>query len=256
MRGSRHAETYELRSRLLARADGFVFMNHGYAGRRDAFAWVRPEDRGSAYHLNLVRETIREVPVDGRDVLDVGCGRGGTCSYLARYHRPRSVRGLDYTAGSVAFCARRHRGLRFVRGDAHALPFGARAFHVVVNVESSHCYPALGEFLGEVWRVLRRRGAFCYADLMPRDDVAAREKLLERAGFRVEEARDVTANVVLALERNKARLRRTFRSMTRSLRTKAAAEHLRELERGIHEVFLDRYRRRSVVYRIWRARKP
>lgn len=257
--GSRFARDYELRSRLLARADRFVFMNHGYASRREGGRpWVRPGDRDDYFHMNLVRETLRGAPVDGRSVLDVGCGRGGACSYLVRYHRPALVRGLDFSASSIAFCRRRHRSprLRFLRGDAHALPFDRCSFHVVTNVESSHCYPALERFFAEVSRVLKPRGFFCYADLMPPGHVAGVSRLLRRAGFRVRRSRDVTANVRLALERNATNLRRTFRSIADSLGSRAAKRHLRELHRGIHEVVLDQYRRGVLVYRIWLLQKP
>lgn len=259
--GSRYGDVYERRSRLLARAGEFVFMNHGYAGLREtgrSLSWVRPEDRGAAYHLGLVRETVRGVAIDGRDVLDVGCGRGGTCSYLVRYHEPATVRGLDYCASSVAFCRRRHRSpkLRFSRGDAHALPFDDASFHVVTNIESSHGYPAVWKFYREARRVLRRRGHLCYADLMRPDEVGAKERLLEHARFRVRRRRDVTANVRLALERNAESLRRTLRAMARSLGTRAAREHLRELERDLHQGMLGRYRDGSLVYRVWLLQKP
>src|SRR5207253_3061036 len=128
---------------------------------------------------------------------EVGCGRGGGCSYLARYRHPQSVLGIDISSRAIAFCRRVHSvpGLGFQQGDAEALPCPAAAFDVVLNVESSHCYGSLPAFLDEVFRVLRPGGYFLWADLVSEERWAAARRQFPAAGFRHRRESVITPNV-------------------------------------------------------------
>ena len=50
-------------------------------------------------------------------------------------------------------------------GDAENLPFEDNSFDAIINVESSHCYGNVEQFLREVHRVLRPGGDFLFVDL-------------------------------------------------------------------------------------------
>lgn len=143
----------------------------------------------------------------GRDVLEVSCGHGGGASYLTRTLQPRRYTGLDLNPAGVAFCQQRHPhpGLGFVQGDAEALPFPDGSFDAVINIEASHCYPALPRFLAEAARVLRPGGAFLYADFRFREDVAAWEAALAAAPLRQRRSRDISPEVKRGMEENSAR---------------------------------------------------
>jgi ubiquinone/menaquinone biosynthesis C-methylase UbiE len=64
-------------------------------------------------------------------VLEVGCGTGVIAGELARLG-PARVVGLDIDAGMLAFARQRENNVIYVQGDAHALPFSAGAFDIVV----------------------------------------------------------------------------------------------------------------------------
>jgi SAM-dependent methyltransferase len=100
-------------------------------------------------------------------VLEVGCGRGGGASYIARYLRPHRVVGIDLCHGAVRICQANHQDprLAFLTGNAQLLPFRDASFDVVLNVESSHAYPSMTMFLQEAARVLRPGGFLVFADL-------------------------------------------------------------------------------------------
>jgi SAM-dependent methyltransferase len=180
----------------------FVFINHGFVELDGSitYEWVKPGDEPWRYNLNLIRELTRGVTLDGARVLDVGCGRGGTCSYLVRYHAPAEVVGVDLIAGQVENCRRAHQApnLRFEQADAQSLPFADGSFDVVTNIESSHCYPDRDKFYAEVRRVLRPGGSFCYTDNLPAGDVEKRTAQLRAYGD-VRRVRTITAEVSEAL---------------------------------------------------------
>jgi len=183
-----------------------TFLNYGYADDDDDFSWLDDADRPWRYCINLIRRTLDDAPVAGARVLDVGCGRGGPAAYIARHLEPLAVTALDASSDEVRLCRERHShpGLEFVHGDAQHLPMPDASIDVVVNVESSHCYPDMSRFFSEVARVLRPDGAFCYSDLFGEVQLAAvQRRLAETPGLRVQRMADITPEVVRAIERNR-----------------------------------------------------
>jgi O-methyltransferase len=202
-----------------------VFMNHGLFSEKSEFDWIRPEDdTRNKYSLNMVRFVIDGVDLAGKKILEIGCGRGGNCSYLARYTGAEHVTGMDLNSDQVEFCRQTHQleNLSFVEGDAQNLPFENEQFDVVINIESSHCYPNLEKFYREVGRVLKKEGKFCYTDiiftqeLQKKHEISAdnfhwgqqdwikqpdtHEQLLSQTGFGIGSSTDITDRVILSLE--------------------------------------------------------
>jgi SAM-dependent methyltransferase len=192
-------------------------MNYGYAAI-DAPASglsLDPADEVNRHSIQLYHHLARTVDLRDARVLEIGCGRGGGCSYLARYQQPGSVLGIDFSAEAIAFCNRVHSvpRLAFQQGDAEALPCEAGTFDVVINVESSHCYGSIPTFLGEVFRVLRPGGYFLWADLRPEERLPETRRQFEEAGFQRCEERLITSNVLRALELVSERKRETIRRL-------------------------------------------
>ncbi|UYN95817.1 MAG: class I SAM-dependent methyltransferase [Enhydrobacter sp.] len=192
-------------------AHWWTLMNYGFADPAgdDAPFALQPRDEVERYPIALYRHVSGLAPIAGREVLEVGSGRGGGASYVARYARPRRMVGIDISGKAVAFCNRQHEvdNLHFRVGDAETLPFADASFDSVINVESSFCYPSLDRFLAEVKRVLRPGGHLHYADLRLIGEVDDWQATIERSGLERIVERDITANVVEALRRDSARRR-------------------------------------------------
>jgi ubiquinone/menaquinone biosynthesis C-methylase UbiE len=199
---------YEQMSRLDRDGD-MVFMNYGWASL-DPTAPALPlqaEDEPNRYCIQLYHRVASAVDLRGLDALEVGCGRGGGASYVMRYLKPKSMTGLDQAARGIQFCQRHHTspGLTFVRGDAQALEFDPESFNIVINVESSHCYPEVERFFSGVQRVLRPGGYFLYADHRPKEQIDTLRRQLRESGMTVCEEENISPNVVRALELDNAR---------------------------------------------------
>jgi SAM-dependent methyltransferase len=179
-------------------------MNYGYApvDEGDASFALNPDADENALGIQLYRRVAAAVDLTGKDVLDVGCGRGGGTAFVFRALGARSVTGVDFAPAAIAACATRYdgAGLRFVTGDAENLPFPESAFDAVINVESSHCYPSVERFLSEVQRVLRSGGYLLFADMRLRTDVSRLRELFRSAGFVPIEEQEITENIVRALD--------------------------------------------------------
>jgi len=207
-------EWYQFLARVYPRRD-WGFMNYGFADADAGEVPLEERDEPDRYFIQLYHHVATLFPVEGRDVLEVGSGRGGGAEYVARYLRPRGTTGVDLAPNAVALARRRYRtsGLRFAVGNAEALPFPDESFDAVINVESSHCYPSMDRFLAQVRRVLRPGGHFQYADFRAAPRIPALERCLSRCGLELVEKRDITANVVEGLDHNDARNRERIRRL-------------------------------------------
>ena len=180
-----------------------LFMNWGYLpGLSDEAVLAPRPDAINASSVRLILELVGPSAIAGADILDVGCGRGGTVDTLLGYYQPRHVTGLDLTPENIAFCqsAVRSERCRFLEGDAENLPFDDARFDIVTNVESSHCYPDIRRFYRQVARVLKPGGLFLYTDVFDTADVAQRMIDLADCGLDILSDRDITPNVLMARE--------------------------------------------------------
>ena len=179
-----------------------LFLNYGYVSLGDGDE-ARQEVPAQVFNRNSVRlafELVGATPLDGRRVLDVGCGRGGTVGLLVGTFGAVAT-GVDLSPEAIAFCRQAHDGsARFEVGDAEHLPFEAESFDAVTNIESSHTYPNLRGFFTEVRRVLAAGGTFLYTDLLPVARWAEVRMLLQSLKLHVESERDITANVLASCD--------------------------------------------------------
>ena len=208
LRGLAWRLCYELLAARVRKTE-WSFMNYGYAPLPDdePHPALEPGDEADRLCIQLYHHVASAVDVAGKRVLEVGSGRGGGASYVSRYLGAESVTGVDFSRQAVSLASRDRRGpgLTFVHGDAQALPFADASFDVVVNVESSHCYPSMGAFLAEAHRVLLPGGHLVWADL--RDQAGARtvREEFHATGFEAVVERDITAQVLEALRLDNGR---------------------------------------------------
>lgn len=180
------------------------FMNYGYASLDSNAERLEldEKDEGYRYSIQLYHHVVSAIDLKGREVLEVGCGRGGGAYYVSRYLKPMCYIGLDQSVGTAEYSNQAYQvdGLSFIHGDAEKLPIPDNSFDAVVNVESSRCYRNMDRFLSEVLRILRPGGHFLFADMR----LAGHEDLLkeqfENAGLKILEEEEITPNVVKALD--------------------------------------------------------
>jgi SAM-dependent methyltransferase len=184
---------------------GLLFLNYGFATAGDTDSWVHVSDARYRCHLSLVRHVLQDVDLRSKTVLEVGCGRGGNCYYLARYTQAGQIVGLDCCLSNVALARRNPRlgKVQVLAGDAQRLPFANESFDVVLNLESAHCYPDFPAFLAESARVLAEGGTLCFADLWNLEvipiDWPAREKALANSSLKIVAREDISEQVFRAL---------------------------------------------------------
>lgn len=111
-------------------------MAHWDALARQMDAWA---SQGKYYHTRLA-EVYRHLVPPGQRVLEIGCGQGDLLAAL----RPGYGIGVDLSGEMIRRAGFRHPHLRFIQGDAHALPVNS-AFDAVI----------LSDLVNDVWDVQR-----------------------------------------------------------------------------------------------------
>jgi ubiquinone/menaquinone biosynthesis C-methylase UbiE len=194
--------------------DEWTYMNYGYAhiNGDDVFADLDITDEGQRLSYQLYNHLAAEIELENKSILEVGSGRGGGASMIMKYHKPEKVVGLDFSGAAVKLCKKNHNseGLNFVKGDAENLPFKKDTFDAVINVESSHCYDSMDKFFAGVNKVLRPGGHFLYTDFREPHEIAELEKQISDSGMNVLRRRDITLNVIKALDEDHDRRMKTI----------------------------------------------
>ena len=104
------------------------------------------------------------------DVLDVGCGTGAVLELLHGEYPEKRLTGLDLTPRMIEVArAKQLENVRFIVGDAEALPFESRSFDAVLCSNSFHHYPHPEKFFSEAARVLRPGGRLILRDYTSND---------------------------------------------------------------------------------------
>jgi SAM-dependent methyltransferase len=123
-----------------------------------------------------VARVLEGTSLQGRRVLDIGCGSGGIAIELVERYGAAAVTGIDVEAGVLGFAARRvrDRGLAdriaLKQVTPGPLPFDDATFDVVFSKDSMIHIADKEALFAEVFRVLRPDGWFVASDWLTSHD--------------------------------------------------------------------------------------
>jgi len=137
-------------------------MHHGYYGADG----TQPKERRQA-QIDLIDELIAWAEVtQAQQILDVGCGIGGSSLYLAEKFGA-SATGITLSPVQANRATERAQAAQlpaqFQVADALNMPFADDQFDLVWSLESGEHMPDKTAFLKECWRVLRPGGTLVMA---------------------------------------------------------------------------------------------
>lgn len=195
--------TYELLAKHIPAAD-WHFMNYGYMPKDHEKPLVLPNDPKitQRYPLQMYHYLASKTEINGKQVLEVGSGRGGGARYIAEAFKPSSYTGLDLAQSAVDLANKLHNlsNLKYIQGSAESIPMADNSMDVVINVESCHAYGSVTKFLNEVKRVLKPGGFLLLVDFRYTPQMDEFRNQLKNSGMKWIEEEDITSNVVRAIE--------------------------------------------------------
>ena len=134
--------------------------------------------------MGLVRNVAFEMKKRNlSDVLELGCGRGRNCIWLAREHY--SVTGIDFNLDDLLLIKKYMRthdlSVNIVQNDVSALSFKENTFDVVLsfNVLTYIREKMRKKVAEEVKRVLKPQGLFVLVERSPKDPLYRMGKEIE-----------------------------------------------------------------------------
>src|SRR4051812_44052429 len=84
------------------RIEDWHFMNYGYApGADQPTVFLLAHDEINRYPIQLYHFLAQKTTIEGKEILEVGSGRGGGSSYISRYLKPARITGIDIASNAV-----------------------------------------------------------------------------------------------------------------------------------------------------------
>jgi phosphoethanolamine N-methyltransferase len=117
-----------------------------------------------------VERVLAGVNVEGRRVLDLGCGSGGITLFIARHFNPSQIVGFDVELPVIEQARQRaaKAGLagqvEFTQGPPGRLPFADGSFDVAFSKDAMVHIPDKEAIFAEIFRVLKPGGVFAASD--------------------------------------------------------------------------------------------
>lgn len=181
-----------------------LFINYGYAQETtENQLELKPQDEPYRYAIQLYNHVIDGINVKDKDLLEIGCGRGGGGAFILNHKYPRTFTGLDLSEFAIKRCAKKFPfdNAHWLQGSADRVPLPNQCMDVVLNVESSHCYPCIKSFLSETKRILRPNGYLALCDLRAAKDVKIFDHQIKHSGLQLMQRRIITPQVLHALDK-------------------------------------------------------
>lgn len=145
-------------------------LHHGY--------WIRGDESKETAQLQLIEHLAQVAGIQpGLDILDVGCGFGGSSIYLAQKYRTQAT-GITISAVQVEMANKAAAAARanasFLLMDAEAMTF-PKPFDMVWSVESISHYQDIPSFFVSAAKLLKPGGTLAITDWFKRKNLSPRE---------------------------------------------------------------------------------
>ena len=170
---------------------------------------------------NMTDYCVKKVEnLEGKKVLEIGCGNGIQAIYIMRKYKPAEIVGIDLNYDNIRIAKEellKHgiKNIKFLIGDAQKLAeIDDDSIDIVLNIESAFHYPEKDKFIKQIYRVLKPGGEFVIADIIQKQEGKRKNgfwkrrmhfhhisesdyrKLIEEANLKLKLVEDVTDHVI------------------------------------------------------------
>lgn len=135
--------------------------------------YINSDDSFLQAQKNLTDYCINKLDsLEGKTVLEIGCGNGIQVNYIKEKFNPLVIKGIDLDEGNIKIAnsekeRKNLNNIYFYVSDAQNISvIEDQSIDVVINIESAFHYPDKALFLKEIFRVLKHGGYFLIADIL------------------------------------------------------------------------------------------
>ena len=180
----------------------FNFMNYGFFDEEYELTLLASDEK-NRFQIQLYDHVLSGLDLSDKSLLEAGSGRGGGLDYLSRYKNLQQLSGVDLSTIAIKKCRTLFPSdkISFINASADKIPQESQTVDIVLNVESSHCYPDMQAFVNETWRLLKPGGYFAICDIRNGSGIDEMESSFKRCGYTVVKKDIISDNVLQALEK-------------------------------------------------------
>jgi ubiquinone/menaquinone biosynthesis C-methylase UbiE len=118
------------------------------------------DDTSTSWH-SFVKTELRAEDMYNKNILEIGCGRGGFSNYLAKHRdAPDQIIACDYSAAALEIAQRKYadKKIFWKHEDIMALTFAGNFFDTAISCETIEHVPNPKRAINELYRVLKPGG--------------------------------------------------------------------------------------------------
>lgn len=200
-----------------------LFMNYGYHDDNE-FIELADQDEINRYSIQLYHRLAKMTEIKDKNILEIGCGRGGGLDYIARTFKPATALGIDLDKRAAIFGNSHYKisGLKFEQGNAQCLNLIDSSMDVIFNVESSHRYLQFDKFMDEVYRVLKPGGYFLFTDFRTKEDMSLLNNSISKYDYEIFDEQIINNQVINALNLDTPRREQLVKKLSPKILHKTA----------------------------------
>jgi len=149
--------------------------------------------------IRLVLEIIGDTDLNNKNILDIGCGRGGTIQVINSYFKPSGIVGIDISKSSIEYCeeSNKQNNVSFYVKDAYNNALDDGIFDVAFIIELKNIEPSIFPVYNETFRVLKKNGILILAGVFIKEYYKDTIDTINSL-FKIISNNDVTSNVILS----------------------------------------------------------
>ena len=120
------------------------------------------DDLNSSWHL-FTKKALEQINLEGKELLEIGCGRGGISNYIATNHNEiLKLYACDYSASAVEIGKTKYgtfnNRIDWKIQDLQNLEFKDNSIDVAISLETIEHIPKASMGIKELYRVLKPGG--------------------------------------------------------------------------------------------------
>ncbi len=134
---------------------------------------------------NLSRRVCQVAAIDNnRNILDIGCGFGGTISWLNDHFNHLNLVGVNIDTQQLIRAKKTvlpqgNNTINFIEANACKIPLTQSDFNHVLALECIFSFPSREQFFQEAYRLLKEDGKLTICDFLPTENFARIWKWIE-----------------------------------------------------------------------------
>tara|TARA_Y100001951_G_C11295945_1_gene275645 strand:- start:2848 stop:3603 length:756 start_codon:yes stop_codon:yes gene_type:complete len=179
--------------RYVKRESWTPIQNHGYMSDQYGI------DHPFKYQLAAYEKLIEDMDLEGKDIVEIGCGYGAGIDYLNKKYG-LDILGIDTEAEFIKYAREKHKGKFILEDFLKPLFLQPDSYDVVLILDSYLFFCDSGKFYVHLNDLVRDRGRVVISDIFSKDDVDIYVTKMKHCNFILKKKENITKQTMQSME--------------------------------------------------------